>query len=120
MLLYGQSQEDLRLEIVLALAVSGAQSYAQLYVAAKNEQHRQGEFHKCSHTIMVLVQLKDQSSVTAKYGCVRLQEQSWCIPRDHAQYNVSIKWDTSRENVGKAGRQHDQGQHDQDELGQIR
>lgn len=45
-LLYGQLQEGLRLEIMQAPAVSGAQSYAELCVAAKNEQHRQEEMHK--------------------------------------------------------------------------
>ena len=39
-LLYGQLQEGLKLEIMQAPAVSGAQSYAELCVAAKNKQHR--------------------------------------------------------------------------------
>ena len=45
-LLYGQLQEGLRMEIVHAPAVSGAQSYADLCVAARNEQHRQTELQK--------------------------------------------------------------------------
>ena len=45
-LLYGQLQEGLRLEIMQVPAVSGAQSYAELCVAAKNEQCRQDEMLK--------------------------------------------------------------------------
>ena len=45
-LLYGQLQEGLKIEIMQAPAVSGAQSYAQLCVAARNEQHRQEELQK--------------------------------------------------------------------------
>jgi len=42
-LLYGQLQERLRMETVHAPAVSGAQSYADLFVVAKSNQHRQTE-----------------------------------------------------------------------------
>ena len=45
-LLYGQLQEGLKLEIMQAPAVSGSQSYAELCVAAKNEQYRQEELQK--------------------------------------------------------------------------
>lgn len=45
-LLFGQLQEGLHLGIMQAPAVSGAQSYAELCVAAKNEQRRQEEIQK--------------------------------------------------------------------------
>ena len=45
-LLYGQLQEGLKLEIMQASAVSGSQSYAELCVAVKNEQHQQEELQK--------------------------------------------------------------------------
>jgi len=44
--LHGQLQEELRMEIVCALVVSEAQSYVDLCVSAKNEQHRQIELQK--------------------------------------------------------------------------
>ena len=45
-LLYGQLQEGLKIEIMQAPAVSRAQSYTELCVAARNEQHRQEELQK--------------------------------------------------------------------------
>ena len=39
-LLHGQLQEGLRLDIMKGPAVSGAQSYLDLCVAAKNEERR--------------------------------------------------------------------------------
>ena len=44
MLLYGQLQEGLRDEMMKSSAVSGALSYSELCVAAKNEERRQAEF----------------------------------------------------------------------------
>jgi len=45
-LLYGQLQEGLRYEIMRSPAVSGAQSYKELCVAAKNEERRLAELQK--------------------------------------------------------------------------
>ena len=45
-LLHGQLQEGLKYSIMSAPAVSGAQLYAELCMAAKNEECRQGELAK--------------------------------------------------------------------------
>ena len=46
-LLYGQLQEGLLQEVMRAPAVSGAQGYSQLCIAAKNEEKRMAELRKC-------------------------------------------------------------------------
>ena len=46
MILYGQLQEGLRLELIRSASVSGALTYKELCVSAKNEEHRQRELKK--------------------------------------------------------------------------
>ena len=45
-LLHGQLQEGLRYNLMKAPAVSGAQTYPELCIAAKNEEKRQVELKK--------------------------------------------------------------------------
>ena len=45
-LLHSQLQKRLRYKILQTLTVSGAQTYAELCLAAKNEEKRQMELHK--------------------------------------------------------------------------
>ena len=45
-MLYGQLQEGLRLDILRSARVSGAMSYKELCMAAKNEEQRQAELKK--------------------------------------------------------------------------
>ena len=45
-LLHGQLQEGLRYNLMKAPAVSGAQTYPELCMAAKNEEKRQAELKK--------------------------------------------------------------------------
>ena len=46
MLLYGQLQEGLHLQLMRAPAVSGAENYQELIVAARNEERRLAELDK--------------------------------------------------------------------------
>ena len=46
-MLYGQLQEGLRIGILRSPSVSGAMSYNELCMAAKNEEQRQTELRKC-------------------------------------------------------------------------
>ncbi len=47
--LYGQLQEGLRHDLMQSAAVSGALTYTELVMAAKNEEQRQAELKKRSN-----------------------------------------------------------------------
>ena len=48
-LLYGQLQEGLTYTLVKSTAVSGARSYSELCLAARNEERRLMELHRHQH-----------------------------------------------------------------------
>ena len=76
-LLHGQLQEGLRYNLMKAPAVSGAQTYSELCMAAKNEEKHQAELKKW----------QEYQRPTAASPVARSFRKSWGLPSQQPQPN---------------------------------
>ena len=65
-ILYGQLKEGLHLELIKSPSVSRALTYKELFVSAKNEEHRQHKLKKRQRYVKHLSQPSEQNGMSNK------------------------------------------------------